>query len=56
MASSNQVSGFLQASYSFGAAVSPLVATGLVTKARWELYGFYYIMVSLRFLDRDPLP
>ena len=46
MASANQVSGFLQASYSLGATVSPLIATSMITKGGLPWYSFYYIMVS----------
>jgi len=46
MASANQVSGFLQASYSLGATVSPLIATTMFTKGGLPWYSFYYIMVS----------
>ena len=47
MANANEVQGFLQASYSLGATVSPLIATALIEKTGAGWYGFYYIMVSL---------
>lgn len=46
MAHANEVLGFLHAFYGLGAAVSPLVATALVTKAGWRWYEFYYLMVA----------
>jgi len=54
MANANQVSGVLQASYSFGALVSPLIATALITKAGLGWYSFYYLMVG--YLDINILP
>ena len=45
MASANRVSGFLQACYSLGATLSPLIATAMVTKAQLPWYYFYYLMV-----------
>lgn len=51
MANSNEVSGFLQASYALGATVAPLIATAMFTKGGLEWYGYYYIMVgSLRLV------
>ena len=47
MANANEVQGFLQASYSLGATVSPSIATALIEKTGAGWYGFYYIMVSL---------
>ncbi|KAI6708720.1 hypothetical protein JHW43_008763 [Diplocarpon mali] len=46
MANANEVQGFLQASYSLGATVSPLIATALVEKTSLDWYGFYYIMIA----------
>ena len=46
MANANQTSGILQAFYSLGAAVSPLIATAMFTKGGLEWYSFYYLMVS----------
>ncbi len=51
MASGNQVSGFLQAAYSLGATVSPLIATAVVTKAGLGWYTFYYLMVGSLYLS-----
>jgi fucose permease len=46
MANANEVSGFLQACYSLGATVSPLMATAMFTKGGLPWYNFYYLMVS----------
>ncbi|CAL3968648.1 unnamed protein product [Diplocarpon coronariae] len=46
MANANEVQGFLQASYSLGATVSPLIATALVEKTSLDWYEFYYIMIA----------
>ena len=48
MANANEVSGFLQACYSLGATVSPLMATAMFTKGGLPWYTFYYLMVSSR--------
>ncbi|ESZ89499.1 hypothetical protein SBOR_10116 [Sclerotinia borealis F-4128] len=47
MASANQVQGFLQACYSFGGTVAPLIAAGMLAKAGLEWYYFYYIMTAV---------
>lgn len=45
MVSANKVQGFLQAFYSLGATISPLIATSMVTNGLpW--YTWYYVMVS----------
>ncbi|RDW65225.1 hypothetical protein BP5796_09917 [Coleophoma crateriformis] len=46
MVSGNQVSGFLQASYSLGATIAPLIATAMITRAGWPWWTFYYFMVG----------
>ncbi|CZT51660.1 related to tetracycline resistance proteins [Rhynchosporium secalis] len=46
MANANEVQGFLQASYSLGATVSPLIATALIQKTTLGWYGFYYLMIA----------
>lgn len=48
MANANEVQGFLQACYSLGATVAPLIATGLIEKTSLDWYGFYYVMASIR--------
>ena len=47
MANANEVLGLLHGCYGLGATLSPLIATTLVTKARWPWYAFYYFMVRL---------
>lgn len=46
MANANEVLGVLHGFYGLGAALSPLIATTLVTKAGWRWYQFYYLMVG----------
>lgn len=45
-ANANEILGFLHGFYGLGAALSPLIATTLVTKAGWQWFEFYYIMVG----------
>jgi fucose permease len=51
MANANEVLGFLHACYGLGGAISPLVATTLITKAGWQWYEYYYIMVGLAAIE-----
>lgn len=51
MANPNEVLGFLHAFYGLGAALSPLIATSLITKAGWHWYEFYYFMVGAAALE-----
>lgn len=46
MADANEVLGFLHGFYGVGAALSPLIATTVVTKRNWRWYEFYYLMVG----------
>jgi fucose permease len=64
MANANELLGFLHGLYGFGAVISPLVATSMITKVGIPWYGFYYVMVSptyslysrpLRPLDATPI-
>lgn len=41
----NELLGFLHASYGFGATLSPLLATIMITKAGLQWYYWYYVMV-----------
>jgi fucose permease len=41
----NEILGLLHGLYGFGAVISPLVATSMVTKADLPWYAFYYVMV-----------
>ena len=52
MVSANKVQGFLQAFYSLGATISPLVATELVTRHNQPWYTWYYVMVWFEPGDR----
>ena len=47
MANSNEVLGFFHGFFGVGATISPLIATSLITKAGWEWYSFYYLMVYI---------
>lgn len=47
MANANEVLGFLHGFYGLGAAISPLIATAMVTKGHLQWFTFYYIMVCL---------
>jgi fucose permease len=51
MANANEVLGFLHGFYGLGAALSPIIATALITKAGWQWYEFYYIMVGAACLE-----
>lgn len=51
MANPNEILGFLHGFYGLGAAISPLVATALITKAGWRWYEFYYLMVGAAALE-----
>ena len=51
MANNNEILGFLHAFYGLGAAISPLIATTIVTKAHWHWYEFYYIMVGSAVIE-----
>lgn len=51
MANANEVLGFLHAFYGLGAAISPLLATALITKAGWHWYQFYYLMVGAAAIE-----
>lgn len=46
MQDTNQVMGVLHALFGLGAALAPLIATSMVTKAGLEWYYFYYMMVG----------
>ncbi|KAK2766927.1 hypothetical protein FQN54_006242 [Arachnomyces sp. PD_36] len=51
MENSNELLGFLHGFYGLGAMLAPLIATTLITKAGWEWYMFYYIMVGGAVLE-----
>jgi fucose permease len=45
MANANEVSGVLQACYSLGATIAPLIVTSLIENTRAGWWVFYHIMV-----------
>jgi fucose permease len=45
MENANEMLGFLHGAYGLGAAISPLVATAMVTKGGLLWFEFYYLMV-----------
>ena len=51
MANANEVLGFLHGMYGFGALLSPLIATSLITQAGWEWYEFYYFMIGAAVIE-----
>lgn len=51
MANANELLGFLHGFYGLGAALSPLIATTLITKVSWEWYEFYYIMIGSAVIE-----
>lgn len=46
LARSNELLGFMHASYGLGGTVSPLIATSMITQANLGWYEFYYVLVS----------
>lgn len=46
LARSNELLGFMHASYGAGATISPLIATTMITQGHLGWYTFYYILVS----------
>ena len=51
MANPNEVLGFLHAFYGLGAVLAPLIATTMITKGHLPWYTFYYVMISLAFIE-----
>ncbi|KAE9365721.1 MFS general substrate transporter [Stipitochalara longipes BDJ] len=51
MQNANELLGFLHGCYGLGAAISPLIATAMVTKAHLLWYNFYYLMVGVAVLE-----
>lgn len=51
MVSANKVQGFMQACYSLGATLSPLIATSMFTKYGLPWYSWYYVMTAAAGLD-----
>jgi len=46
MANAHEIMGFLHGFFGLGGVLAPLIATTLVTKAGWQWYNYYWIMVS----------
>jgi hypothetical protein len=51
MANPNEVLGFLHAFYGLGAVLAPLIATTMITKGHLPWYTFYYVMISMAFIE-----
>lgn len=51
MANANEVLGFLHGFYGLGALLSPLIATAVITKAGWQWYEFYYLMIGASVIE-----
>lgn len=51
MANSHEVLGFLHGFFGVGATCSPLIATTLITKAGWNWFSFYYLMVGAAVIE-----
>ena len=52
MTNANQILGIMHGLYGFGAVLSPIAATLLVTKANLPWFYFYYLMVCLSVLTK----
>ncbi|MCJ1339471.1 hypothetical protein MMC09_004761 [Bachmanniomyces sp. S44760] len=51
MPNANEILGFLHGCYGLGGVLSPLIATIMITKAQYEWYTFYYIMIGAAVLE-----
>ncbi|KAH8667120.1 major facilitator superfamily domain-containing protein [Xylariales sp. PMI_506] len=47
MANANELLGVLHGLYGFGAVMSPLIATSMITKLGTPWYAFYYLMIGM---------
>ena len=54
MQNANEMLGILHGCYGLGAAISPLIATAMVTKAHLLWYNFYYLMVCTSIICCSP--
>lgn len=50
MDKANELLGILHAAYGFGATISPLIATTMVTKGALPWYRFYYVSSHITWL------
>ncbi|KAF5023558.1 hypothetical protein F66182_4371 [Fusarium sp. NRRL 66182] len=48
---SNELLGFMHASYGLGGTVSPLIATSIITRAGLRWYDFYYVLLAMAALE-----
>ncbi|KAF5002039.1 hypothetical protein FGRMN_650 [Fusarium graminum] len=51
LARSNELLGFMHASYGLGGTVSPLIATSMITRAGLGWYDFYYVLLGFAALE-----
>lgn len=51
MANPNEILGFLHGFYGVGAVLAPLIATTMITKGNLQWYTFYYVMISMAFIE-----
>lgn len=51
MANPNEILGFLHGFYGVGAVLAPLIATTMITKGHLPWYTFYYVMISMAFIE-----
>ncbi|KAM0378647.1 hypothetical protein ACHAO7_008771 [Fusarium culmorum] len=55
LARSNELLGFMHASYGLGGTVSPLIATSMITQANLAWYDFYYVLLGMAVLETATL-
>ncbi|KAG5826396.1 hypothetical protein H9Q74_003536 [Fusarium xylarioides] len=55
LARSNELLGFMHASYGLGGTVSPLIATSMITQANLGWYDFYYVLLGMAVLETATL-
>ncbi|KAM0350650.1 hypothetical protein ACHAPU_003137 [Fusarium lateritium] len=55
LARSNELLGFMHASYGLGGTVSPLIATSMITRAGLNWYDFYYVLLGFAVLETATL-
>lgn len=51
MDNANELLGVLHGFYGIGGVLSPTIATSLITKAHWEWYQFYYLVVAAAVVE-----
>ncbi|KAJ4252409.1 hypothetical protein NW762_011009 [Fusarium torreyae] len=55
LARSNELLGFMHASYGVGATVSPLIATSMITQGNLSWYHFYYVLLAMALIETATL-